>query len=84
MTKLWFRRKRWGWGWTPNTWQGWAVTLAYVTGIVACALTVDDHSTPRELAFTFFLPLILLTTSFIRIGYAKGEKPRWQWGDKGE
>ena len=22
---LWFRRKKYGWGWTPSTWQGWTV-----------------------------------------------------------
>jgi hypothetical protein len=23
--KLWFRAKRYGWGWTPTSWQGWLV-----------------------------------------------------------
>ena len=27
----WFRRKRFGWGWTPISWEGWVVTLL-VTG----------------------------------------------------
>lgn len=30
----WFRRKRMGFGVTPQTWQGWAVTLAAVVVIV--------------------------------------------------
>jgi hypothetical protein len=33
----WFRRKSFGLGWTPCTWQGWLVVL----GFVALALAVD-------------------------------------------
>ena len=25
--KPWFKPKRFGYGWTPASWQGWAVTL---------------------------------------------------------
>jgi hypothetical protein len=25
----WFGPKRWGWGWSPASWQGWAVTLLF-------------------------------------------------------
>lgn len=30
---IWFRRKRIGFGWSPNTWEGWAV-MALVIGAV--------------------------------------------------
>lgn len=82
MEKLWFKRKRYGWGWTPSTWQGWLVTLVYIVLVVASALTLDENSPPREIIFTFALPLVLLTITFIRIAYKKGEKPHWQWGGK--
>jgi hypothetical protein len=36
----WFRRKRLGWGWTPSSWQGWAVTL--LVGFACMALS-DPH-----------------------------------------
>ena len=30
----WFvARKRFGWGWRPNTWQGWIVMGAYVAAL---------------------------------------------------
>ena len=30
MTKTaWFGPKRWGWGWSPASWQGWAVTIGF-------------------------------------------------------
>ncbi len=30
--KLWFKAKKFGWGWTPCSWEGWTVTGLY-TGI---------------------------------------------------
>lgn len=78
---LWFKRKIYGWGWTPVTWQGWLATVLYVALLVAFALTIDDNSPTREVMFTFVLPAVLLTVAFIRLAYAKGEKPKWQWGD---
>ncbi len=29
----WFKRKTYGWGWTPVSWQGWLVTLGLVVVI---------------------------------------------------
>ena len=76
----WFKRKLYGWGWTPVTWQGWTLTLAYVILVIAFALTIDERSPAREVVFTFVLPVTLLTFALLRICYKKGEKPRWQWG----
>lgn len=82
MTKLWFKRKTYGWGWTPSTWEGWAIVLGYVILITLFSLTIDENSPSREVLFTFLLPVIFLTITLIRICYAKGEKPMWVWGDK--
>lgn len=76
----WFKAKLYGWGWTPVKWQGWTAILVYVLAIVAFALTLNNDSTPREIAFTFVLPVAILTAALIRLCYKTGEKPRWQWG----
>jgi hypothetical protein len=76
----WFKAKLYGWGWTPATWQGFTVLFVYIALIVLFAFTIDETSPPREIAFTFALPVILLTIAVIRICHKKGEKPRWQWG----
>ncbi len=78
----WFKRKLYGWGWVPATWQGWIITALYIVLIILFSLTVNENSPPQEVVFTFFLPIALLTIAFIRISYKKGEKPRWQWGLK--
>lgn len=80
--QLWFKRKLYGWGWTPVTWQGWLVTLLYVGLVFLFSLTIDETSPTREVFFTFVLPTLLLTVSFLRIAYKKGETPKWQWGSK--
>lgn len=82
--KLWFKRKLYGWGWTPVTWQGWLATILYVAIVVACAATLDDDSSAREIALIFVLPFVLTTAAFLRIAYKHGEKPGWQWGPDDE
>lgn len=77
---LWFKRKTYGWGWTPCSWQGWFITLVYIALILLFASTIDDTSSTREVLIMLVLPIIVLTTSFIRIAYKKGEAPKWQWG----
>lgn len=79
---IWFKRKRYGWGWYPSTWQGWAITIAYIVVLLTLSFTIDENSPTNEAMFTFILPLILLTITLIRICYKKGETPRWQWGEK--
>ncbi|MBY0328738.1 hypothetical protein K2Q02_01445 [Patescibacteria group bacterium] len=79
MKEIWFKRKRYGWGWTPSTWQGWTIVGVYLAAFIFLGLSVDETN-PREFALGFILPCIILTVSLIRISYNKGESPRWQWG----
>lgn len=77
----WFKRRVWGWGWTPATWPGWFLTLGYIVlmvGIVFLPLDEDSNLLVR-IGLTVLL-MILLTGIFIWILYKKGEKPKWQWG----
>ncbi len=76
----WFKRKLFGWGWTPATWQGWTITGIFILFIVILGSTIGPDATGREVAFMFFLPAVILTSMFIRIAYKKGEKPKWMWG----
>lgn len=41
MVQPWFGRKRIGWGWSPRTWQGWAVTAGFVSLVAVSALLLD-------------------------------------------
>ncbi len=81
MDKLWFKRKSYGWGWVPITWQGWLATAAYIAGLLFFGFSIDEGSTRREVLLSFFLPVAILTAAFLRLAYKTGEKPRWQWGE---
>lgn len=76
----WFRRKLYGWGWFPATWQGVVVTLLYIAVVLLVAFTYDPESPRIEVFATFVLPLVLCTAAFLRVVYKKGEKPHWSWG----
>lgn len=67
---LWFKRKLYGWGWTPAKWQGWLIIALYILIIIFSVYRED------------FITIIIATILLIYICYKKGEKPRWQWGIK--
>lgn len=80
----WFKRKLFGWGWTPVKWEGWSVVLAYIL-LIAGLVMMREESIPGNPDsgsnfLTFALPIIALTIILFTIAYKKGEKPRWQWG----
>lgn len=78
---LWFKRKRYGWGWTPVTTEGWLVTILYIILVVALGMRIDasSHSISDTL-IGMVVPLVILTAALLGICYKKGEAPRWQWG----
>lgn len=82
---LWFKRKLYGWGWTPVKWQGWLVVAVYLALAVYLFMKADTtaHSGSDTL-IGFALPFIIATTLLICICYKKGEKPKWQWGIPGK
>lgn len=80
---LWFKRKLYGWGWTPVKWQGWMVILVYVVVLVKLFVIFDSTShSGSDTLIHMFLPWVMLTGLLIYICYRKGESPRWQWGKK--
>lgn len=81
--KLWFKRKLYGWGWTPATWQGWTVIGLYILivfGLISI-LDIFGLQSPFE-NFAFASIMIAVTIVLIAICYKKGESPKWQWGRK--
>lgn len=77
----WFKRKLYGWGWVPVTWQGWAVTFIFVALIIINAIRFNPEiHTEKEVLMKFIPQTVVLILILIGICYLKGEKPRWQWG----
>jgi hypothetical protein len=84
VTKYWFRQKKFGYGATPNCWQGWLVLIAGALATVAVIIAADfqrDDAT-RFLLIAIGLPLILVPT--VWIAHAKtdgGWRCRWSAKD---
>jgi hypothetical protein len=86
MAKLWFRAKRYGYGWTPATWQGWLVVgIAIFLYLVPSGLLLIFG--PEALSAETFLALCLpwyvgITIVLIWISAKTGEPLRWRWGGR--
>lgn len=73
---IWFKRKKYGFGWYPATWQGWLIILVWLILFIFTVKTFD-HEWLKNLII-----VLILTSLLIYISYKKGEKPKWQWGEK--
>lgn len=74
--RLWFRRKTYGWGWTPATWEGWLTTLLAVIAIFAAAYLIDPDQRPLE----FVGVMVIIVGLLLLVSYRKGERPGWSGG----
>ncbi|HYN99355.1 MAG TPA: hypothetical protein VEU28_06740 [Actinomycetota bacterium] len=83
-TKYWFKRRRYGYGFIPVTWQGWAVVAGYVVIVLALIpafLDAPEEVAAREAGF-FGIFMAAATVGLILISVSKGPRPRWRWGRK--
>ena len=74
--KIWFVNKTYGYGWTPSTWEGWVVVLLWLIFFIPLTLIIEHNRILGMIGIFFITGLLLF------ICYKKGEKPRWQWGEK--
>ncbi len=85
--KLWFKAKKYGWGWYPSSWQGWIVMFVYCIAILVIALnainvTKETTNTSSTFLWNYLPPLFFISFIMIGICYKTGEKPKWRWGEK--
>ena len=76
--KYWFPAKRYGWGWgLPLTWQGWVFLIVWSAALAVGAGLLAPH---HRLLYAIFL--VAMVAVIFLVCYAKGEPPRWRWGDR--
>ena len=81
--KYWFRPKKYGWGFTPISWEGFVMTLVFVF-LLFSIVYIDNLSSPdmtlRD-ALRFFVDLIVVASLFTLIAQKKTKEPLlWRWG----
>lgn len=65
MRRVWFGRKRVGWGLRPVAWQGWVLTVVYLLLCYAAAEMFARH----HIVF-FAVGLIVLTVGYVVVAQA--------------
>ena len=82
MTTYWFRPKRYGYGATPISWQGWVVTLG-ATLVIAAITIFLTRQTALDLGFWVAIAAeIGIIVALVAIYRRKTEGEwRWGWGD---
>ncbi len=83
MPRYWFRQKTFGYGATPNTWQGWALTvisLALLFGVVLLGPAIRDNGLR---AVWLILGAAVIVVPFTVVAWKKTEGGwRWRSGDE--
>jgi hypothetical protein len=83
MTQYWFKPKTYGYGATPVTWEGWAVTFAAIIvvagSIIAMNLLVDKSNVVAWLVWAGLLAAA--TWWFVQFSRLRTDGEwRWRWG----
>ena len=79
--RYWFPAKRYGWGWGfPCAWQGWVVFLVFILVVLILPFVID----PNDQMPLYLGTMMGAAALLLGVCYAKGEPPKWRWGNSGE
>lgn len=71
----WFAPKRYGWGATPISWQGWMITISLIAiGIGGGRFFADRPILVAAIVVPALIVLFVITAKTTRGGW------RWRWG----
>jgi len=82
--KYWFKRRRYGLGWTPSSKEGWFVIVIFIL-LVILSSNIIKGINENEISInliSYFVVIFSLIVALISISYIKGPKPKWRWGRK--
>lgn len=81
--KYWFKRRRFGYGWTPVTWQGWLLMIVFLAVAIVSAIIIFPGKSQRPTTNETLLFLAITVVDlavFLKITLAKSPAPKWRWG----
>ena len=80
--QLWFRAKRYGYGWYPVTWQGWTVLAVYLCVLIGAACLFGHRLETDLNTLVIWLAVWGLSTVMLILICAQyGERLGWHWGN---
>ena len=75
----WFGARRFGYGLTPITWEGWVSVGVFAIVLFSAGLLLADSVAPRRfLALAAGLTAVLLGLAWLKRD--RKQKIRWRWG----
>lgn len=81
--RYWFKRRRFGWGWTPVTREGWLVIVAFMIALVGGAVLVGDRMEESGWWMAAWLTWAAAWVIALLILTARHAPPgKWRWGRK--
>lgn len=80
--RYWFKRRRYGYGWTPVTWQGWLSLILCIGAVIGSAFLLAAFPITNESVWLYVNTIIIIIVLVTIIGLLKGPRPRWRWGKK--
>ncbi len=78
----WFKRKLYGFGWTPARQEGWITLGVYLIFVLGVALLGGQSVSEAEIPTRIVAPIVGATILLIVISWRTGEPLKWQWGKK--
>jgi hypothetical protein len=78
MNTYWFKPREYGYGATPVTWEGWAVTAVTVFIIVMASMLAPVLGRGMSGGLTAFIVDVLAIAAFILISRQKTDG-EWRW-----
>lgn len=78
------KRRRYGWGWVPTTWQSWLFLSLQLAIVLAASseLPPKPQQPTAGQAARFFVITGAAVATLITVSTMVGPKPRWRWGKK--
>jgi hypothetical protein len=86
VSAVWFKPRRYGYGATPITWQGWVLTFGFILAVFVAGWLFLGHTDAELSAWNFvgffFVEAILVAALWIISMRTTVGEWRWRWGEE--
>lgn len=78
----WFKRKLYGYGWTPAKPAGWATIAVYILFLLGVMWYADETTACVDNPGKLIAVIVGATVLLLLVTWKTGEPLKWQWGKK--